>query len=56
MKGKKARKELTRWIVVGLPVLAIIGAGFMPLSTIAIQGLILFALLWFQLSLMMGVF
>ncbi len=39
-------KELGKRILVGLPLIGIVGASFVPLQTWAQQALVLFTLLW----------
>jgi len=57
---KKSLFEMRRWVqiwfFVGLPILAVIAASFLPLPVILRQGMIGVVLFWFQISLMLGVF
>jgi hypothetical protein len=55
-KEKLEKKKVLRWLVIGLPLAAIIGAGFLPLQPIVLQALIGIMLIWFQVSLMLGFF
>jgi hypothetical protein len=50
------RKEILKWVVVGLPAAATVVSAFLPLRPIVQQGLICVMLVWFQISLMLGVF
>jgi hypothetical protein len=55
-KAHLSRKNLTQWLVVSIPVAAICGSAFFPLLPVVRQGLILVTLIWFQVSLLLGVF
>jgi len=50
------RRRVRTWFFVGLPILAVTAASFLPLPVILRQGMIGVVLFWFQISLMMGVF
>ena len=54
--SRRARANLKKWIVAGLPLLAIIVAGFLPINAIVRQGLVGMVMVWFQASWMLGLF
>jgi hypothetical protein len=43
-----------KWAALGLPLAGVIAASFLPLRTVYQQALIGVVLIWFQLSLMLG--
>lgn len=53
---KLNNKKLLRWLVLGLPLGTVLGAAFLPLQPVVMQGLILVVLVWFQMSLLLGIF
>jgi hypothetical protein len=55
-KAPISRKQLAQWFVIGLPVAAVCSTAFFPLLPVVRQGLILVILIWFQVSLLLGVF
>jgi hypothetical protein len=54
--NKDKVSRIIRWGIVGLPLTAAIAASFFPLRVIYQQALIGIVLIWFQFSLMLGVF
>jgi hypothetical protein len=59
MKKKRflgVQHQLRAWFFVGLPILSVIATGFLPMPALLRQALIGVILIWFQISLMMGVF
>ncbi len=55
IKKNNASKKAARIIAAGLPIIAISVAAFLPLPTVLEQLFIGVALVWFQVSLMVGV-
>ncbi len=53
---KYTRSAIKRWVVIALPLAAIVVAGFLPLSNIARQGLVGMTLIWYQAGWMLGMF
>lgn len=53
---KLNNKKYLRWLVLGLPLGAVLGVAFLPLKPVVMQGMICIVLVWFQMSLLLGVF
>lgn len=56
MSGKTAvsMRRIGKWALAGLPIPIVVVASFFPLGHLFQQALIGFVLIWFQLSLMLG--
>jgi hypothetical protein len=56
VRTREKAREIVRWGIVGLPLSAVVVATFLPLRAIYQQALIGFVLIWFQFTLMLGIF
>lgn len=56
MRKKFNYAQLKQWFFVALPIVTLVTANFFPLPLVVRQAFIGIALIWFQLSLMLGVF
>jgi hypothetical protein len=50
------KKKTLQWLIVLLPILAICGAGLLPLKPLVNQALIGIVFLWLQVTIMLGFF
>lgn len=51
-----SQKKYIKWLVIGLPVIGVCTSAFFPLLPVVRQGMILIVLLWFQITLLLGIF
>lgn len=56
MKKKLTYDQFRQWFFVALPVVALVAASFISVPPVIRQAFIGIALIWFQLTLMLGVF